>query len=32
LILLFSPSALQWAGGGDQLGSASPAKDGPDNR
>jgi hypothetical protein len=32
LILLFSPSALRWAGGDDQLGSASPAKDGPDNR
>jgi len=32
LILLFSPAALRWAGGGDQLGSASPAKDGPDSR
>jgi len=32
LVLLFSPAALRWAGGGDQLGPASPAKDVPDSR
>lgn len=32
LVLLFSPATLRWAGGGDQLGPASPAKDVPDSR
>ena len=32
LILLFSPSALRWAAGGDQGGPASSANRGPDNR
>jgi hypothetical protein len=32
LVLLFSPAALRWAGGGDQLGPASPARDVPDSR
>jgi hypothetical protein len=32
LVLLFSPAALRWAGGGDHLGPASPAKDVPDSR
>jgi peptidoglycan/LPS O-acetylase OafA/YrhL len=32
LILLFSPTALRWAAGGDQGGSASSASRGPDSR
>lgn len=32
LILLFSPSALRWADGGDQRGPASSANGGPDSR
>jgi hypothetical protein len=32
LILLFSPSALRWAGDGDQRGPASSANGGPDSR
>ena len=32
LILLFSPSAVRWASGGDQRGPASSANDGPDSR
>jgi len=32
LILLFSPTALRWAAGGDQRGPASSASGGPDSR
>jgi peptidoglycan/LPS O-acetylase OafA/YrhL len=31
-VLLFSPAALRWAGGGDQADPASPASPGPDSR
>jgi hypothetical protein len=32
LILLFSPTAVRWAAGGDQRGPASSASRGPDSR
>lgn len=32
LVLLFSPGALRWAGGGDQRGPASSTNGGPDSR
>ncbi len=32
LILLLTPAAVRWAGGGDQRGPASSANRGPDNR
>jgi peptidoglycan/LPS O-acetylase OafA/YrhL len=32
LLLLFSPAALRWVGGGDQRGPASSESDGPDSR
>ena len=32
LVLLFSPAAVRWAGGGDQRGPASSANGGPDSR